>query len=102
MLIVDIGGDADDAHRRRAHADELDHRIGPRDVPIDGSWSGNMRCATLWLTMTTGSLPLRSRVVEIAAGDQRHAQRGEESRRDDAKLRRADRPRACRAYGPRP
>ena len=35
VLVVDIGGHTDDAHRHRLHADELDHRIGPDDVPVE-------------------------------------------------------------------
>ena len=45
---------------------------------------GNSRCATLWLTITTGSLPRAVLVGEVAAGDDRDAEHGEEARRDHA------------------
>ena len=54
---------------------------------LTASWFGNMRCARLWLMITTGSLSCAIGVVEVAAGDDRHAERGEEARRDRAELR---------------
>ena len=44
----------------------------------------NIRCARLWLTMTTDSPSTRSASVEVAARDDRHAERGEEPGRDGA------------------
>ena len=87
-----------------ADVDELHHRIGPHaggGSPRPGS--GTCRCARLWLTITTCSRVAAIGVVEVAAGDDRHAERGEESRRHGAEprarilfavgLRRSPRPR---------
>ena len=51
------------------------------------SWFGNIRCARLWLTITTFSASRWSAVVEIAAGDDRDAERREEARRHRAEPR---------------
>ncbi len=86
MLIVDIGGHADDAHGRGAHADELSTGSVQMTWRLSASWLGNMRRARLWLMIDTGSLAFAVEIVEIAAGDHGDAERGEKSRRDDAEL----------------
>ena len=87
VLVVHVGRDADDAPRRRADVDELHHRIGPHQLAVDG--------------VLVREHPLRQAladdddllavaavgVVEVAAGDDRHAQRREESGRHGAEPR---------------
>ena len=65
-----------------------EERIGPPDLcRLTASPSGNSRCATLWLTITTGSLSRAVVVGEVAPGEERHADDGEESGRDDPQSR---------------
>ena len=54
---------------------------------LSASWFGNIRCATLWLTIDDRLAAVAIAVVEVAAGDDRHAERGEESGRDRAEAR---------------
>ena len=82
VLVVDVGDDADDAARLGADVDELHHRIGPHQAAVE--------------RVLVGEHPLREALAddddllgvaaigvgEVAAGDERHAERGEESRRD--------------------
>ena len=56
--------DADDAARRGVDVDELHHRIGPHHVAVDRVLIREHPLATLWLTITTVSLPRRSASVK--------------------------------------
>ena len=66
---------------RRADRSTTSCRFDARRRP------GTAARATLWLTITTSSLPRAVVVGEVAAGDERHAEHGEEAGRDDAQPR---------------
>src|SRR5438445_13881114 len=86
VLVVNIGGDADDAMRGGANpGGELEHWIRPKDVPIDGILIGEH---TLCESLTDDddrltalfAVPLAEMTVTAAA----HAEDGEQAVRDDA------------------
>ena len=81
------GDHADDAARLGADADELHHRIGPHQPAVDGVHVRKhpLRQALADDDHLLAVAPIA--VVEIAAGDDRHAERGEEARRDRAEPR---------------
>ena len=87
VLVVDIGGDADDAARPGADGDELHHGIGPHDVLIERVLLGNI-CYRDTLADDDDFFGVFAiEVVEIAAFDDGDAEGGEESGRDGAELR---------------
>ena len=79
--------DADDPPRSGADVDELHHRIGPHEVAVHRVLIGEhpLREALADDDDLLGVAAVA--VVEVAAGDDRHAERGEEARRDGAELR---------------
>jgi hypothetical protein len=99
VSIVNVGGDADDAVRRH-HARlfevgpgrELQDRIRPIDMPIDGILIGeHALCESLaddndglFITII---LILVVECIEVATGDYGNAKRRKKSRRDDTPLR---------------
>ena len=86
MLIVDILGDSDDAHRRRIHADKLGHRVRQNDVPIERLLVGehSPRHALAYDHHRLAVLPVE--IVEVSPGDHGHAERREKPGRHDAEL----------------
>ena len=59
--VVHIRHHTDNALRRGVHhGNEFQDRVGPQSHDGSARPSGNIRCATLWLTIATGSLPSRS------------------------------------------
>ena len=84
VLVVDVGRDPDDAPAGRADVDELHHRIGPHQPAVQRVLVREhpLRQALADDDDRVGVVAIA--VVEIAARDDRHAQRGEEPRRDGA------------------
>ena len=87
ILVVDIGRDADDAPGRGADIDELHHRIGPHHMVVDRIL---IREHPLRQALAHDDDRLAGsaiRIVEIASGDDRDAERREKSGRDGAEPR---------------
>ena len=87
VLVVDVGGDADDAPGLGAHVDELHHGIGPHQPAVDGVLRREqpLRDALAHDDDLLGVAAIG--LGEVAAGDDRHAERREESGRDGAEAR---------------
>src|ERR1700693_4775791 len=87
VLVVHVGGDAHDAPRTLADVDEIHHRIGPHDVPVESVLAREHALRDALANDHDRLAATAIVVVEIASGDNWYAQRGKESRRDRAKLR---------------
>src|ERR1700756_507624 len=86
VFVIHVRSDAHDASRPFADVDEIHHRIGPHDVPIDSifPWKHALRDA---LANDHNRLAASAIVViEIASGNNWHTQRGKKSRRNSTKL----------------
>ena len=85
MFIVNIGCDADNAHASRDHG--LHHRIGPAYPVANGLliWEHALRYALADDDHRLGAATIG--IVEIASGNDRNAERCEESGRNRAQLR---------------
>ena len=84
VLVVDIRGDADDAARLGADVDELHDRVGPHEVAVDGVLIGEHAPRQALADDDDLLAAVAVGVVEVAAGDDRDAERGEEAGRDGA------------------
>ena len=94
VSVVNIGGDADDAVRRETRlfeigpGEELQHGIRPIDMPIDRILVGeHALCESLADDDDGLFIILVIERIEIAAGNDRNAERRKESGRDDTPLR---------------
>src|SRR5713226_4994148 len=94
VFVVNIGGNANDTVRRDktrplevGRREELQHRIGPIDVPVDGILIGEHAPCESLTDDYDGLFILVVEIVEITAGDDGNAERGKESGRDDTPLR---------------
>jgi len=88
VLVVNIGGDADDAVWGGANpGGELEHGIRPKDVPIESILIGeHAPCESLADDNDGLFTFLAVELIEITAGNDGNAERGKESGRDDAQL----------------
>ena len=86
MLIVNVRGYAHDAPRLRADSHELHHRIRPVHVPVHRVLIREHPLCQRLAHDDHRLLAFRIQHVEIASGDQRNAQRHEESRRHSSEL----------------
>src|SRR5581483_3785605 len=76
VLIIDIGRNAHDAAWLRAHINELDHGISPKDMPVDGVL---IREHALREALTHDDDRLAAfsiGIIEIATSDDGDAERG--------------------------
>ncbi len=97
MLIVNVGGDADDAVRRHqarlfeiGPGDELQHGIRPIDMPIDRILVGEHALCESLADDNDGLFIIVVIVIkriEIAAGNDRNAKRRKKTGRDGTRLR---------------
>ena len=80
VLVVEVGGHADDAPSVLAHADEVGDRVGPHQHAVHRVLPGEHppRQTLADDHDLFGVLPVA--LVEVAAGHDRHAERGEEAR----------------------
>src|ERR1700684_1826969 len=86
VLIIDIGGDPDNAARALAHADEIHHRVGPHNVVIERILP---REHPLRDTLADDHYRLATApvlIVEVAAFNDGHAERREKYRGNRAEL----------------
>src|SRR2546423_3666657 len=87
VLVVYIGGHADDAARSLADIDKVHHRIGPHDVVIDGILPREHALCDGLADDHNRFTAAAIIVIEVAPRKNGHAESGEESWRNDAKLR---------------
>ena len=87
VLVVDVADDADDAPAVGAHVDELHDRVGPHQVAVDRVLVREQLLRQALADDHDALAVAPIAVVEVAAGEQRHAERGEEARRDRPELR---------------
>ncbi len=75
VLIIHISNDPDNSARSFAHADEVHHRVGPHNVPIEGILAGKH---PLRHSLTDDHYRLAATpviIVEVPAFDDGHAER---------------------------
>src|SRR5258708_2219657 len=88
MLVVNIGGDANDAVRRGVNpGSKFHHGIGPIDMAADGILIGEHALCERLADNSDGLLTLPVELVEITSAEDGNAQRGKESGRNDTQLR---------------
>src|SRR5258708_22486483 len=89
VLVVNIGGDADDAVWGGTNpGGELEHGVRPKEVPIESILIGeHALCESLTYDKDGLCTFMAVEIVEITAGNDGNAKRGKESGRDDAQLR---------------
>ena len=86
VLVVHVGRRPRRCAAVGTGGDELHHRVRPHQIlRFSASLFGNIRCARLWLTITTRSRTGAVGLGEVAAREERDAERGEEAGRDRAK-----------------
>ena len=82
VLVVHVGDDADDAPGPGADVDELHHRVGPHQPPVHGVHAREHALGDALADDHDLLAVAAIALVEVASGDDRHAERLEESRRD--------------------
>src|SRR6202043_3999519 len=87
VLVVHVGGDAHDAARSLADVDEIHHRIGPHDVPVESFLAGEHALRDALANNHDRLAAAAIVVIELASGNNWYTQRGKISRRNSAKLR---------------
>ncbi len=79
VFVVNIGSDANDAVRRNANGDEFHHGIRPIDMSIDGILIGEHSLSESLTDDDDRFFVLAVKLIEIAAGDDRNAERGKKT-----------------------